>query len=63
MDRRNFIKSTAAASTLELVSPDSLFDFTSKIDKVKVRLVAHGMRGQGHLDELLKRNYLEVVGI
>lgn len=63
MDRRNFIKSTAAASTVALVSPDSLFDFSSKIDKVKVGIVGCGMRGQVHLDELLKRNDVEVVGI
>ena len=63
MDRRNFIKSTAAASTVALVSPDSLFSFSTKIDKVKVGLVACGMRGQVHLDELLKRNDVEVVAI
>ncbi|MFV0209941.1 Gfo/Idh/MocA family oxidoreductase [Empedobacter falsenii] len=63
MDRRNFIKSTAAASTVALVSPDSLFDFSSKIDKVRVGLVGCGMRGQVHLDELLKRNDVEVVAI
>ena len=63
MDRRNFIKSTAAASTVALVSPDSLFDFSGKITKVKVGMVACGMRGQVHLDELLKRNDVEVVAI
>jgi hypothetical protein len=63
MDRRNFIKSTAAASTVALISPNSLFANKGKLDKVRVGLVGSGMRGQVHLSELLKRSDVEVIAI
>lgn len=63
MNRRNFIGSSVVASFGALILPQSLFAADKKIDKVRVGLIAVGYRGQVHLDELLKRDDVEVVAI
>ncbi|HRP89395.1 MAG TPA: hypothetical protein PKX92_05105 [Edaphocola sp.] len=66
MDRRSFIKSGSLVGLGALILPNSVFSgtlFDSKKQKVKIGLIAVGMRGQVHLDELLKRNDVEVVAI
>lgn len=63
MNRRNFIKNTAAASFGALILPNSIFDLSSRGEKVRVGLIAVGLRGQVHLNELLKRDDVEVVAL
>jgi Oxidoreductase family, NAD-binding Rossmann fold len=62
LNRRNFIKSTALTGFGALILPNSLFSFNSEISK-KVRLgfIAVGFRGQSHLEEMLKRDDVEIV--
>lgn len=63
MDRRNFIKSSSIAGLGALILPNSVFSgtlFDAPNSKIKIGLIATGMRGQVHLDELLKRSDVEV---
>ena len=64
--RRNFLKTTSIAGFGALILPNSLFSYSStfKTDK-KVRLgfIAIGYRGQAHLEEMLKRDDVEVVAL
>jgi len=63
-NRRDFIKTTALAGFGALILPNSLFAFDEKITK-KVRLgfIATGFRGQAHMQEMLKRDDVEIVAI
>lgn len=63
-NRRDFIKTTALAGFGALILPNSLFAFDEKITK-KVRLgfIATGLRGQWHMQEMLKRDDVEIVAI
>lgn len=63
MDRRNFVKTTAMAGIGALILPNSLFAGTINQNKIKVGLIAVGLRGQVHLNELLRRDDVEVVAI
>lgn len=62
--RRNFLSTTAAVGFGALILPNSLFSYNInfQIDK-KVRLgfIAMGYRGQAHLEEMLKRDDVEIV--
>src|SRR6478609_11460840 len=61
MKRRNFIKDTAiTAASL------ALFQNTARAatdSKVKIGLIGTGLRGQNHLELLLKRNDVDLVAI
>ncbi len=62
MERRKFIYNTAitaAASTLPLKGKWP----SSQNEKLKVAIIGTGMRGQGHLDLLLRRDDCEVAAI
>src|SRR5690625_7399258 len=63
MDRRDFIKTNSIAGLGALILPSSLFSGTLFNKKVRVGLIATGMRGQVHLNELLRRNDVEVTAI
>ena len=63
MNRRSFLQNASIATFGSLILPQSLFAFDSNSKKVRVGLIAVGMRGQVHLDELLKRDDVEVVAI
>jgi len=63
MDRRNFLQNSVIASFGALILPQSLFAYQSNKKKIRVGLIAVGFRGQVHLDELLKRDDVEVVAI
>lgn len=56
MDRRNFIKTSSMASLTALLMPGTLYSGVVGKSKINVGLIATGMRGQVHLDELLKRD-------
>ena len=62
MERRDFIKMSSMVGMGALVLPSSLVQFDSiGKSKVKIGLIAVGLRGQSHLAELLKRNDVEIV--
>lgn len=63
MDRRNFIKTSGMAGMAALLLPGTVYSGSLFESKVKVGLIAVGMRGQVHLDELLKRDDVEVTAI
>lgn len=63
-NRRNFLKQTTAAGagiTL-LQSPLKIFA-AEKITKVRIGIIAVGLRGQLHLSEMLKRDDVEVIAM
>lgn len=63
-NRRNFLKQTTAAGagiTL-LQSPLKIFA-AKKITKVRIGIIAVGLRGQLHLSEMLKRDDVEVIAM
>lgn len=64
MNRKEFIKSTGLAAGAFMVPGASLFAAGSKeAAKVRVGLIGVGLRGQSHLDLLLRRGDVEVVAI
>lgn len=63
-DRRNFLKGSATAGIgLALMQTPLPLLATSKIKKVKIGLIGAGLRGQLHLEEMLKRNDVEVIAM
>ncbi|AJH14271.1 hypothetical protein MPR_1082 [Myroides profundi] len=46
-----------------LIVPSSLFSFSNNTKKVRIGMIAVGLRGQVHLDELLKRDDVEVIAM
>lgn len=63
MNRKSFIQNAAVATFGALILPQSLFAFETNKTKIRVGLIAVGMRGQVHLNELLRRDDVEVVAI
>lgn len=63
MDRRNFIKTNALAGLGALILPNSVFSGSLFNSKVRIGLIATGLRGQSHLSVLLKRDDVEVTAI
>jgi Oxidoreductase family, NAD-binding Rossmann fold len=63
-NRRNFIKNTSIATLGALVMPTALFSFPkNKIEKVRLGIIGAGFRGQSHLEEMLKRNDVEIIAL
>lgn len=63
MNRRNFIRTNSIVGLGALILPTSVFSGTLFNSKVKIGLIATGFRGQVHLNELLRRNDVEVTAI
>ncbi len=63
MNRRNFIKTNGIAGLGALILPSSVFSGTLFNKKINVGLIAVGYRGQVHLNELLRRDDVEVTAI
>lgn len=63
MNRRAFLQNTSMAGIGALIVPSSLFSFSSNTKKVRIGMIAVGLRGQVHLDELLKRDDVEVIAM
>ncbi len=62
--RRKFIQDSAVASAAVSLVPTSLKAFAAeKKSTVRIGMIAVGLRGQSHLDEMLKRNDVEVVAM
>lgn len=63
MHRKQFIKTTTlTAASLALLPATNLFATNVK-DKIKLVMIGVGLRGQNHLDLLLRRNDVELVAI
>ncbi|RYG42541.1 MAG: Gfo/Idh/MocA family oxidoreductase [Chitinophagaceae bacterium] len=62
MERRTFIRSAATAGAAAVVL-DPVLGYGQKVEKVRVGMIGCGMRGQNHLDLLLRRDDVEVVAI
>src|SRR5437867_5575303 len=64
MHRRKFIKDTARAGIAISLLNFQIKNFTSeKKNSVRIGMIAVGLRGQSHLEEMLKRNDVEVVAM
>ncbi|MDM1397730.1 Gfo/Idh/MocA family oxidoreductase [Myroides odoratimimus] len=63
MNRRAFLQNTSMAGIGALIVPTSLFSFSNNTKKVRIGMIAVGLRGQVHLDELLKREDVEVIAM
>jgi predicted dehydrogenase len=62
MNRKEFLKNTSLAS-LALATSSAGSAFNSKEQKVRIGIIGTGLRGQNHLDLLLRRNDVEVKAI
>ncbi len=62
MDRRNFLKATSLLGAGALILPDSWAIFQpTEMKKVRLGFIAVGMRGQTHVEEMLKRKDVEII--
>ena len=63
MKRKDFIKNTSlAAASLTVIPSMNLFS-QGNAPKIRVAIIGVGLRGQNHLDLLLRREDVEVVAI
>ena len=63
MHRKQFIKNTAlTAASLALLPTTNLFAATVK-EKIKLVMIGTGLRGQNHLDLILRRSDVELIAI
>ncbi len=64
LDRRKFLRDSALASAGFMFLPEALRAFAPvRMDKVRVGMIAVGLRGQLHLEEMLKRNDVEIIAM
>ncbi|MBG6233905.1 putative dehydrogenase [Pedobacter sp. CAN_A7] len=63
MNRRDFVRTTGVTATAMTVMPDNQLFAGVAVEKLKIALIGVGLRGQNHLDLLLKRADVEVVAI
>jgi hypothetical protein len=61
MNRKEFIKTTGLAATALAVSPTAWANAFE--EKVKIGIIGVGLRGQSHLDLLLRRDDVEVIAV
>ncbi len=63
-DRRKFLKQSVMAGAALGLMQTPLNSFASKDDrKVRIGMIAVGMRGQTHLEEMLKRKDVEIIAM
>jgi hypothetical protein len=64
MKRKEFLKTTGmTAAGIAIAGSSQLFGAAKADEKVKVAIIGVGLRGQNHLDLLLRRNDTELVAI
>lgn len=63
MNRREFIKTTAVTGLAVSVTPSILLGDGKIKEKINLGLIGVGLRGTGHLNNLLKRNDVEIKAI
>lgn len=63
MDRRQFVRNSGIAAAAATILPENSVFASSKADKVKIAIIGVGLRGQNHMELLLKREDVELVAI
>lgn len=64
MNRRTFMKSTGAVLTGSLLLPELVYPMSVKSSgKVRLGFIATGLRGQTHIEEMMKRDDVEIVAL
>src|SRR5690625_734949 len=63
MNRKDFIKTGSLAGLGALILPNSVFSGTLFKSKVNIGLIGVGLRGQNHLDTLLRRDDVNITAI
>ena len=63
MKRRNFLKNSSLAAASVAFMPSANVFANSLASNVKIGIIGVGLRGQGHLDLLLRRKDVDVVAI
>jgi len=64
MNRRKFVRNTSlSAAALSVLPGQNLFAAPKAKDKVKIAVIGVGLRGQNHLDLLLRRDDVDVIAI
>jgi len=62
MHRRTFLKDTALASAAFTILPSANF-INNEDKRVKVGVIGTGLRGQNHIDNLLRRKDVDVIAV
>ena len=62
MERRKFVKDTALAAAAFTIIPSSRL-MANDEEKVRFAIIGVGLRGQDHLDNLLRRSDVDVIAI
>src|SRR5690625_2533021 len=63
MNRKDFIKTGSLAGLGALILPNSVFSGTLFKSKVNIGLIGVGLRGQNHLDTLLRRDDVRITAV
>jgi predicted dehydrogenase len=63
MNRKEFLRNTGLATASLAVSPAVKFIASEAENNVKLAIIGTGLRGQNHLDLLLRRTDVELVAI
>lgn len=64
MDRKKFLKTAAGASLAGMFMPQLFFSNSNiSLPKVRIGIIAAGLRGQSHINVLAKRDDIEIVAI
>jgi len=63
MDRRQFVRNSGIAAAAATILPENSVFASSRADKVKIAMIGVGLRGQNHLELLLKREDVDLVAI
>lgn len=63
MDRRQFVRNSGIAAAAATILPENSVFASSRADKVKIAIIGVGLRGQNHLELLLKREDVDLVAI
>ena len=63
-NRRKFVKQVAIAGAVAgTINPSLKLFANNKPEKIRIGMIAVGLRGQTHLAEMLKRDDVEVIAI
>jgi predicted dehydrogenase len=63
MNRREFVKNSSLTAAAITILPDNPLFANEAVGKIKMAIIGTGLRGQNHLELLLKRDDVELVAI
>lgn len=63
MNRREFVKNSSITAAAATVLPNNSLFASTAADRIKVAMIGVGLRGQNHLNLLLKRSDVDLVAI